>query len=118
MRQTLEQLPVDARTPPTSVFLETGRMESITAVIGAVVAEAERLLALSFAELMGEIAEVDGTQGKQVSVERVNQREILYGIATRVDTNGKLILDTQTGSMALTSGEIHSLTIDENETFR
>lgn len=113
--QTLDELPQGTVTPPTSLFLETGRMIPLDRVLDSICESMEYWLREEVeCYVQPEINNLCETLGKQVLVETGNG--ILTGKAISITNNASLELETTEGRKYLGSGNIVRLHYEVNQT--
>jgi BirA family biotin operon repressor/biotin-[acetyl-CoA-carboxylase] ligase len=98
-----DEFPEELRETATSLVIESGSDPGVEAVLAAVLAALERRLA----------------DKPQAIVEAWRERDILHGshvrwahgegVAAGLDENGSLLVDTDSGRVALDAGEVHLL---------
>jgi BirA family biotin operon repressor/biotin-[acetyl-CoA-carboxylase] ligase len=104
VNQQAGDLPPDARTPATSLRVETGVEHGRAALLAALLAHLEAAYAVwrdeGLSALGGELASRDVLRGRAIEVAG------LRGVASGIDDAGRLLLDTGDQQVAVESGEV------------
>jgi BirA family transcriptional regulator, biotin operon repressor / biotin---[acetyl-CoA-carboxylase] ligase len=105
VNQTREELPLDAPTPPGSIFTLTGRRADRAALLGSLLFRLERIYDGwrhgGLADLYGEIGARNFLRGRSVTVDGTR------GTAIQILRDGRLEIETASGEVRVVeSGEI------------
>jgi len=105
VNQTREQLPLDAPTPPGSLYTLTGRTHDRAALLGSLLYRLERIYDGwrhgGLADLYGEIGARDFLRGRRIWVDGQ------AGTALQILRDGRLEIETDAGEVrTLESGEV------------
>jgi BirA family biotin operon repressor/biotin-[acetyl-CoA-carboxylase] ligase len=100
---TRDEFPEELRDTATSLLIESGSDAGIDAVLEAVLDALARRLADDPASILTAWRERDVLLGNEV---RWNDGQ---GTAAGIDQDGSLLVDTETGRVALDAGEVHLL---------
>jgi BirA family biotin operon repressor/biotin-[acetyl-CoA-carboxylase] ligase len=98
-----EEFPDELRATATSLVIESGSDPGVPAVLDAVLASLDRRLQDGPAAILAAWRERDVLLGSQI---RWNAGE---GTAAGLDEDGSLLVDTDSGRVALDAGEVHLL---------
>ena len=98
-----DEFPEELRATATSLAIESGSDPGVEAVLGAVLSALERRLADAPDTIVAAWRERDILLGSQI---RWNGGE---GTAAGIDRDGALLVDTESGRVALDAGEVHLL---------
>jgi BirA family biotin operon repressor/biotin-[acetyl-CoA-carboxylase] ligase len=98
-----DEFPEELQATATSLVIESGADPGVEAVLGAVLTQLERWLAAPADAVVSAWRERDVLLGSRI---RWNGRE---GLANGIDKDGNLIVETDSGRVALDAGEVHLL---------
>jgi BirA family biotin operon repressor/biotin-[acetyl-CoA-carboxylase] ligase len=98
-----DEFPEELRATATSLVIESGADPGVEAVLGAVLTQLEHWLAAPADAVVGAWRERDVLRGSRI---RWNGGE---GLANSIDKEGNLIVETDSGRVALDAGEVHLL---------
>lgn len=108
--QVTTDFPEDARTPPSSILMETGKATDQSKLLEILIREIEiRLTAPNISSLTSYYNLNSSTLSKEVIID--STMGVYSGVAKSIDENGSLNVETKSGNVKFQSSQVNRLTV-------